>query len=189
MAIICKKNDEGKDEICYIPPKDDVLMDKSNSLLSQFQKYAVAVGLSPEEICIQRAVLPRIILRVDKREGYFVVFHEGTQINEIKQAALTAYWILKLRPFSIQSDDPQRLHQYSRINEGFAAFYMFSACKQCAQENGVTPRNISEHLREEIMYAFTYWDLSKEAIILIAETIGESFYGISAQGIVEDGHN
>jgi len=65
---------------------------------------------------------------VEKREGYFVVFHKGTQINEIKQAALVAYWIIKFKPFMIDSDEPNRMHRYSRINEGFAFFYILSAC-------------------------------------------------------------
>ena len=111
------------------------------------------------------------------------MFHEGTKINEIKQAALTAYWILKFKPFMVNSSDPQRNHLYSRINEGFAAFYISSACRSYAKENHYPTRTRSPRLIDELMYALTYWDLSKESVILIAETFGESFYGIPAQGV------
>lgn len=189
MAVVCQK-ETGKEEIIYVPPVQSVLMQKSNDLIKQFTKYANAVGLSPEEVCIQRATLPRVILRVDKREGYFVVFHKGTQINEIKQAALVSYWIIKFKPFMIDSDEPNRMHRYSRINEGFAFFYILSACKQYAQKKGYSSmRDVSSRLKDEIMYAFTYWDLSKEAVILMAETIGESFFGIQAQGLDDNGCN
>lgn len=188
MAVVCQKETD-KEEIIYVPPVQSVLMQKSNDLIKQFTKYADAVGLSPKEVCIQRAILPRVILRVDKREGYFVVFHKGTQINEIKQAALVAYWIIKFKPFMIASDAPDRMHRYSRINEGFAFFYILSACKQYAQKNGYSMRDVSSRLKEEIMYAFTYWDLSKESVILMAETIGESFFGIPAQGLEDNGCN
>lgn len=107
MAIVCQKKTENE-EIIYVPPVQSVLMQKSNDLVKQFGKYANAVGLASGEVSIQRAILPRVILRVDKREGYFVVFHKGTQINEIKQAALVAYWILKFKPFMVSSDDPKR---------------------------------------------------------------------------------
>ena len=50
-------------------------------------------------------------------------------------------------------------------------------------------RDVSSRLKDEIMYAFTYWDLSKEAVILMAETIGESFFGIQAQGLDDNGCN
>lgn len=188
MAVVCQRKTENE-EIIYVPPVQSVLMQKSNDLVKQFSKYANAVGLASGEVCIQRAILPRVILRVDKREGYFVVFHKGTQINEIKQAALVAYWILKFKPFMVNSDDPKRVHHYSRINEGFAFFYILSACKQHAEENHYIMRDVSNRLRDEIMYAFTYWDLSKESVILMAETIGESFFGIPTQGLENDGYN
>ena len=90
-----------KGMVLYIPPEETVLKEKSDRLIKVFSKYAQAIGLAADEICIQRAIIPRILLRVDKREGYFTVLHEKTSINEIKQAALVAYWILKFRPFMI----------------------------------------------------------------------------------------
>ena len=72
MAIVCQKKTENE-EIIYVPPVQSVLMQKSNDLVKQFGKYANAVGLASGEVSIQRAILPRVILRVDKREGYFVV--------------------------------------------------------------------------------------------------------------------
>lgn len=186
MAVVCQKK-TGSEEIIYEPPTQSVLAQKSNDLIKQFAKYARAVGLSSEEVCIQRAVLPRVILRVDKREGYFVVFHKGTKINEIKQAALVAYWIIKFKPFMINSTVPERVHRYFRINEGFAFFYILGACKQYSKEKGFVMRDVSDRLKDEIMYAFTYWDLSKESIILIAETICESFFGIPPQRLEPDG--
>lgn len=177
--------DKVKDEIRYLSPEEQVLKDKSNELIKQFSKYAESEGLSPENVCIQRTLLPRVILRVDKREGYFIVFHDQTHINEIKQAALVAYWILKLRPFMVKTDDPELSHKYCRINEGFAMFYLLSAFKQYARRKGNAVTELSDRLIDEVKYAFTYWDLSKESCILIAETIGEAFFGVPAQGIEE----
>lgn len=188
MSVVHIK-DKDRDEIRYLPPEAEVLKDKSNALISQFCKYAEVHGLTKEQVCIQRALLPRIILRVDKREGYFMVFHDQTRINEIKQAALVAYWILKLKPFMIKTDDPNVSHKFSRINEGFAAFYLLSAFKQYAKKNGNPIKELSARLVDELMYAFTYWDLSKESAILIAETIGEAFFGITAQGVEENCRN
>ena len=180
--------DGDKREIRYISPAEQTLKQKSNKLIDQFGVYAEANDLSPDDVCIQRTLVPRVMLRVDKREGYFMVFHDQTRINEIKQAALTAYWILKLRPFMVKFDDPKLSHKYCRINEGFAAFYLLSAFQQYANRRGKKIQHISSRLINEIRYAFTYWDLSKESIILIAETIGEAFFGVDAQGLpmIED---
>lgn len=179
--------DEVTKESRYLSLHENILMCKSNKLLTQFFKYAEANGLTPNDVIIQRALLPRVSLRVDKRKSYFLVFHDRTRINEVKEAALTSYWILKMKPFMVKTDNVEMAHKHSFINEGFAAFYLFSSLTQCAKEKGHKATQMSDHLMHELMYAFKYWDLSKEAIILIAETLGEAFYGIEAQG-VEDNH-
>lgn len=178
MSIVSKG-----EKILYDPPEIAALMKKSNQLIQQFLKYAEAQGIRSEDVSIQRTIVPRILLRVDKREGYFMVFHDQTRINEVKQAALTAYWILKFRPFMVSDKNPELASRHCRINEGFAFFYILSALKQYAAINHITPRPLSKNLVDEILYAFSYWDLSKEAVILISETIGEAFFGIEAQGI------
>ena len=178
MSVVYKNG-----KVIYDPPLERTLTEKANRLVLQFTRYAQGVGLSADDIYIQRFLVPRIILRVDKREGYFVVFHEGTRINEIKQAALMVYRILKFKPFAVKATDPNSLKKYSRINESFALFYLLSACKQYSVESNHTTAEMSERLCNELLYAFSYWDLSKESLILIAETIAEACFGISAQGI------
>lgn len=175
--------DECTKQISYESPEEEIIKKKSNSLIDQLIKYAKAHNLSSEDFNLQRILIPRIILRVDKRESYFLIFHEQTRINEIKQAALTSYWILKFKPIMVTTNNPALSYKHNRINEGFAAFYLFSALKQYAIENGCPVKKMSDRLVDELMYAFTYWDLSKESLILIAETIGEAFFGIEAQGM------
>lgn len=165
----------------YDPPDMCILRTESNALLGTFFKYAEDVGLSPDDVCIQRAIIPRIVLRVDKRKDYFLRFHEQTHINEIKQAALTAYWVIKFKPFMVNTANPEKWQKFRRINEGFAAYYMLSAYVQSAIERNSLVGEPSPQLMKELMYALTYWDLSKESIILIAETFGEGFFHLPAQ--------
>lgn len=186
MAVVYESETK---QISYKSPDEQHIKEKCNALVSAFIKYAKVHGLTIKNVYIQRILLPRIVLRVDKRESYFLIYHKQTKINEIKQAALIAYWILKFKPFMVISDDPVIVHKFTRINEGFAAFYLLSSLKQYSIEKGCVATKMSDHLRDELMYAFTYWDLSKEALILIAETIGEAFYGIEAQGMDSNGCN
>lgn len=188
MPAVQQEELQGVNE-AYVPLSEKTVLKETNKLIKQFEKYAKSQNLSSQEVGIQKALLPYVIVRVDKRKKYFLIFHEGTKINEIKQAALTAYWILKFRPFRFCGNDPVRARDNVRLNEGFALFYILSACMQHAKEKGFEPTEPTGRLIDEIMYGFTYWDLSKEAIILIAETIGEAFYGIRAQGMPEHGFN
>lgn len=45
-----------------------------------------------------------VFIRIDKRRDYFIIFHDETYINEIREASLLAYWLIKFKPFNIVSD-------------------------------------------------------------------------------------
>lgn len=165
----------------YEPLSEPKLKDKTNGLVSQFIKYAYHLGLAPQDISIKRSYLPLILQRVHKRKKYFHYFHAGMKMNEVKRAALVAYWVLKFRPFSYCGDAQNEFP----LNEGFAFFYILSVCQKCADIHGVDSRRPSDELVYEMMYAFKYWDLNKEAIILMAEIIAESFFGVPTQATKE----
>lgn len=180
MGIICK------------PLPEPELRQQTNDLVGAFIKFATHADLEPRKINIVRPYLPLILQRVEKRRQYFQYFHNDMKINEVKQAALVAYWVLKLRPFSYRSDEKNDLvqelednEQYKALNERFAFFYIISACRKGADILGSKWQNPPRALILEVIYAFKYWDLSKEAVIMIAETIGEAFYGIPTQATEE----
>lgn len=128
------------------------------------------------KVHIQRALIHNAVIRVDKRICYFGIFNR-IQPNEIKVAALYAYWILKFRPFMV--DGSLLLEkELETINERFAFFLILGACKAIASRRKLSAKAISEGLRKEVIYAFQYQDLSKEAVIKIAEMIGEALFGV-----------
>lgn len=176
------KYDELNDKIEYVPMDEPSLRLKVERLISIFEKYWEQQKIE-EEVSVQRTLLPTIFTRVDKREGYFAVYHNQTSINEIKQAALVCYWILRFRPFLVSSRNPEISKRTCRINEGFAMFYLLGTIRQSAKARNHVFTRPSDALINELRYAFSYWDLSKEAVILIAETLGETLAGIPAQGV------
>ena len=177
--------------ICEPLPESE-LRQQTNDLVGEFIKFATQSGLEPQKINIVRPYLPLILQRVEKRRQYFQYFHNDMKINEVKQAALVAFWVLKLRPFSYRSDEKSDLmqelennEQYKALNERFAVFYIISACRKGADLLGSKHQSPPRALISEVVYAFKYWDLSKEAVIMIAETIGEAFFGIPTQATEE----
>lgn len=173
-----------EDKICK-PLSETTLREQTNNLVNEFSKFAKHSNLDLRKISIERPYLPLILQRVEKRRQYFHYFHVDMEINEVKQAALVAYWVLKFRPFSYHSDEHSDLvtkseltEKYKALNERFAFFYILSACRKGADILGSQYQMPSYGLVNEVMYAFKYWDLSKEAIIMIAEIIGESLFGI-----------
>ena len=175
----------------FSPLSENELREQTDSLLNTLKKFAIQLGLDWQQVNVVRPYLPLILQRVEKRRQYFRYFHEGMEINEIKQAALVAYWVLKFRPFSYCYDNTSGLsaleldEKYKALNERLAFLYIVSACRENAKIREFERKELSDGLVSEIIYAFKYWDLSKEAVILIAEVLGEAFYGIVTKATSE----
>jgi hypothetical protein len=101
--------------------------------------------------------------RIEKRRVYFHVFYD-VDMGELNEASLLCFWILKLHPFfseSIQSDV---------LNAKIAIYLFFTAASYTATANK-KHINTNDKLVENLYYAFRYRDLSKEAIMALAESM------------------
>ncbi len=79
----------------------------------------------PEDILFDSTNFLELPIRIDKRKDYFLIFHKQTHINEMKEASLYAYWILKFRPIHIVQNKNFDLNsRYENINELFAVFIL-----------------------------------------------------------------
>jgi hypothetical protein len=77
---------------------------------------------SDVETHISFLTLVDIIARVDKRKAYYYCFH-GMEINECKETALYAYWIVKLRPFTITDKRFRNDLEACCVNESFVIHF------------------------------------------------------------------
>lgn len=177
MAIVEQIKKDGSKVHQYQQPDDEVLYEELALLLDSLEIYVKKQpDLLFQNIVVDTTALAELFVRIDKRKDYFIIFHDDTEINEIKEAALTAYWILKFKPFSIKSDNPVLLRKYSQINEAFAVFVLYSTIKEETKRIAGMDFSISKEYNQKIMYAFKYWDISKEALMLIAESLCEAMY-------------
>ena len=175
---ICKKiNSNGEETYQYAQPDSDTLYDCVQSLLGTFKMYVGKQdGLTYDDIRCNQPALAEVFVRVDKRKDYFLIYHDETYMNEIKEAALISYWILKFKPFEVVSPDPFLRQKFSQINEAFSVFIIYSSIKEFTKRVNGAKFKISKEYNEKIMYAFKFWDISKEALMLIAESLCESMY-------------
>jgi hypothetical protein len=109
-------------------------------------------------------VLLEVLERVEKRRIYFHVFHDKLQMGELNEGALICFWILKLHPFYHPRASAESLNACLAVCV-LAVVVYYVACTQGKRAN-FTKANI-----ESIYYAFRYRDLSKEAIMLLAESL------------------
>lgn len=142
-----------------------------NDLIQLLKDFANANSIDFAKINYNYKLVNQINIRVDKRKDYFIIYHDETYINEAREAALLAYWVVKFKPFYIISDDA--IDYNININCAFAAYIIFSAVSEYIDRDSKKTQklNITEAYRDKFLYALKYWDLSKESLMLIAETL------------------
>ena len=114
-------------------------------------------------ISCDRVVLTNIIDRVQRRRIYFHIFYNGTQMGDINEASLICFLILKLTPFS-HVDIPN-----ANLNVKIAYHFLVDMLSFISGNKKVIDLNAVQ--KYNLLYAFKYRDLSKEAIMAIAESL------------------
>lgn len=126
------------------------------------------------DIYINENIVMSIIAKVDQRRRYYKYFH-GLDMSEYKEVALICFWYIKLRPICIsQKALSQDLKVYDAINEKLAVYYLLVSFRCMLEEKNLSTRQLDSLPKKylnEVIYSFTYRDISKEALILLVESI------------------
>lgn len=174
-------SNDGKKTYKYQPPSKEEKQQYFQNLVSIFEEYAEAAGIDMNSIEFDFKLMNEVNIRVDKRKDYYMIFHE-TNLNEVREAALTAFWILKFKPFLIT--DPRGEQCELNVNCGFAAYVILSAAREYISRKYGGDKTFSiddEGYLQRFKYSLKYWDLSKEALMMLAETLCENTVHIEGE--------
>jgi hypothetical protein len=129
---------------------------------------------NPDFIGYDKARFFCVIDMVQKRKLYFHIFHSDIEnpMGELNELCLYVFWILKLRPFyhkhDLSNDVNLKLAMTLFIQ---SLYYIIKKLRRkglwTKDPNQVFTYKSSKH----IFHAFKYQDISKEAIMLLAESM------------------
>ena len=135
-----------------------------DQLLDELKRCSPGIGVKWGNVRYSKQRLRCVIDMAERRRIYFHVFHGGMSMGELNEVCLLSFWILKLYPFfDIEAPD-------ININLLFALRLFTNTILYIANQRG-HKTNISEDIVNHLIHAFTYRDLSKEAIMAIAESL------------------
>lgn len=162
---------EGNTIYVYQDPLDKEKKAFFDGIISIFRCYANDNEIDISRVEFDFKLINEIFIRVNKREDYYITFHDETYLSEVRKVALISFWLLKFKPFLVTSNKGKDYNL--NINCGFAAYIMLSAVSEDIEREykGKKTLSIDKEYLEKLRYAFKYWDLSKEALMLIAETL------------------
>jgi len=116
------------------------------------------------DIATEDSVIIEICERIEKRRVYFHIFYNKCKMGELNEGSLMCFWILKLMPFS-HPDIPA-----NELNAKIALHIFYSMLLYVARKNGKKV-NFTDSLNNALFYSFRFRDLSKEAIMALAESL------------------
>jgi hypothetical protein len=103
-----------------------------------------------------------IIERIEKRRIYFHIYYNGCKMGELNEGALMCFWIIKLNPFHCNGISNNTL------NAKIALCLFMNMLHYHTQKESIK-LNITKKMVNDIYYSFRFRDLSKEAIMILAE--------------------
>lgn len=159
-------------ETRYKAPGQPYINDELAKFEDLLSAFCEITGIDRSRIEINYQALKDVILRVDMRELYFNIYHNGMKINEYKFTVLECFWLLKLHPFwmrILESDDEEVMQLATCINEKLAAHLMCSTLAEYNLQFFKDGRDLAADYCQELEYSFRYRDLSKEAMYLMAD--------------------
>jgi len=117
------------------------------------------------DLLVDQEALYEIITRVEMRRVYFHIYHP-IEMGELNEGALICFWILKLMPFKHETISTPLLN--AKIAYTLFSNMLFYVA---AKTNPKRKVNVKSDLMNNTFYAFRYRDLSKEAIMALAESL------------------
>jgi len=142
---------------------------KHKKIIEQFignNKY------SSDCLYVNHDTVMSIIAKVNQRKKYFEYFH-GLDMSEFKETALISFWYIKMKPICLK-DKKVDDNNLDAINERLALYYIISNFRHVLKERKMSEKALDalpEEYINELIYSFTFRDISKEAMILLVESI------------------
>lgn len=169
----------------YQPLKEDELQILWNKHKNIIESFIENNNYSSDNVYINEKAVMAIIAKVDQRRKYFQFFH-GLNMSECKEVALTCFWYIKLHPICAveKATFEQDIRYFDSINEKLAVYYIIITLQAMLENQGMSIEKLEslpEKYIKELIYSFTYRDISKEAMILLVESIA-LFLGLDPYG-------
>jgi len=138
----------------------DKMVRKMTMLLGNLSSV---LHINVAEIIGSEATLIEIFDRIEKRRIYFHIFYKGCDMGELNEGALLCFWIAKLQPFFHPKIETIKLNTKIAVCIFLNAIYYYS-------DNIKQEKRIPDHFVNDLYYSLMYRDISKEALMVLAES-------------------
>ena len=168
-------------EARYVRPPVTYFSEKRKSFQKILGGFATYMKMNTTDFRANIGSVDEISSRLHQRLNYYLFFH-GRTLEQSRQAAVKAYWILRYRPLKAVVWDKD----YD-VNIYFAFFVLFveamgQTFKDCPKTiQVVIVDSIRKDYEKDFLRAFSEYDISKEAMMLVSDGCVNKFVLMPAQ--------
>ena len=156
----------------YKEPSEEFILGKMKIIDRFLDMFCNLFKINKEKIQVNTEIIRDIVIRMDKREIYFHIYHNDMEPSEYKKLALFIYWVLKLRPFWIpinENFNENNIKFAACINEKFCIFMVTIFLRKF--KPSALKLLKTDYIKKELPYSFRFRDLSKESLYLIFDAL------------------
>ena len=155
----------------YALPTQEYIYNERNLFQQMLGGFATFEQVNVNDFSVDRELVDEVTKRVHQRIEYYSYFH-GVNLEQTRQAATKAYWILRYRPLK-----PKLWGKQYDVNIHFAFYVLFAAVIGKSIKD--IPKNIQKSVinavlskqKDIYLRSFSEYDISKEAMMLVAESV------------------
>ncbi len=148
----------------FTPLDKETIQKMLTKIASYLHNISDIIKVDYKKIDTSMDIIYEIIERVEKRRIYFYIYYDGCRMGEINEGALLCFWIIKLAPFHCNGISNNVLNAKIAL-----CLFMNMLHYHTGKEN--QKLIIAENVINDIYYAFRFRDLSKESIMILAESL------------------
>ncbi len=173
-----------KKNMGYVEISDKERQIQIDTMLDFINSFLTENNYNYNDINSNECTIYQIINKVYQRKQYFKIFH-NIDMSDLKELALNCFWIVKLKPLCLNKNLDEKIKVELRsINEKFAVYYIIKVLRVLIintfpqkQEQDEAQKKLNDFFDElyiyELVYCLFYRDISKEAFIMLVETIAK----------------
>jgi hypothetical protein len=154
-------NGENYPEYCM--PDENTLKNDLGNFRKMLKLFCDVGKLDIARFSVDDELVLQSFIKVDHRILHYKMYHQGTKINELKQVALLAYWILKYKPLVYDNGKCRTTQKY---NEVFALY-----CIMCIVKMVNSSCKFGKDVINDLIYTFTHRITTFDSMTLLVEAL------------------
>ncbi|MCL2577368.1 MAG: hypothetical protein FWE27_04880 [Defluviitaleaceae bacterium] len=152
----------------YEAPSDESLLESLNSLQGIFVSFCKMLKLDSELFSVDGERIIEAFIRVDQRKLHYKMYHNGTKLNEPKEAAILAYWISRFKPFTCKFGDCYYTRKY---NELFSLFLIDIVVASYRNIRKMPKLILTKNIRRDLLYTIENRSTTFDDMALMVDSL------------------